>query len=140
MSRNFDFFVDDAQPISAEHSSSSLTSSENGPMLKNRRLWRRAFSFESVDHVQEFTRHYFTLIFNFYFILIYFILSEIFSIVIPYSTLFVLYFNTVYCIIQSDAGDGIGFEAIDSFFLLIVATSAVPSVSSAPFVVSDSAF
>jgi hypothetical protein len=45
-----------------------------------------------------------------------------------------------YCIIQSDAGDGIGFEAIDSFFLLIVATSAVPFVSSAPFVVSDSAF
>jgi len=42
--------------------------------------------------------------------------------------------------IQSEAGDGTGFEAIDSFFLLIVATSTVPSVSSAPFVVFDPAF
>lgn len=56
--------------------------------------------------------------FNFYFILIYFIPSEMFSIVIPYSTLFVLYFNTFYCIIQSDAVDGIGFEAIYLFHLL----------------------
>ncbi len=110
----------------------------NGPMLKKPKIMEPCLQFRECGSCARFYSSLFY--FNFYFILIYFIPSEIFSSVIPYSTLFVLYFNTFYCMIQSEAGDGTGFEAIDSFFLLIVATSTVPSVSSAPFVVFDPAF
>jgi hypothetical protein len=109
-------------------------------MVKKPKIMAPCLQFRECGSCARVYSSLFYFKFYFIFILIYFILSEIFSIVIPYSTLFVLYFNTFYCIIQSDAGDGIGFEAIDSCFLLIVATSAVPSVSFAPFVVSDSAF
>ena len=143
----FSFSEEPSQSFTSPSSSSSSSSSPrllslkllaNGPMLKKPKIMEPCLQFRECGSCARFYSSLFY--FNFYFILIYFIPSEIFSIVIPYSTVFVLYFNTFYCIIQSDAGDGIGFEAIDSFFLLIVATSAVPYVSSAPFVVSDPAF
>ncbi len=67
---------------------------------RNRRLWSRAFSFESVDHVQDFTRHYFTLIL-FYFNLFYSIWNIFHCYTIFYFIrtlfLYVLLYYTIRC-------------------------------------------